>query len=358
MKKILFALPLALIPFALCGANPIEVKAEEPTSASQVSEQVSESVISESAQAGFAYKIAEPKIGYRDSADVSYTPGDNRIGAFYLSADGWNEGDTYTITLTVTGNITTALNGKILYIYEYRPTLVEWAGNAIARNENGSFTLTKPAIPGEYALSVNFTRTLVSNPVELTNINWESLLTVQNLMTVLGWLALTFITGALAIGAYKTRKKSSTTLDKVKKEVTDAIEAKFGAETAEQFEKLLKDVVGKTFDSINAKLETVDSNSAIMLRCLLLMQEDTPEARLAITELLTKLNTEKDGKAEEVSAMIKAEIEKYKAEAEAKASALEEAKKANEEWVAKAEEPIPLDEPIAEDKKEDDYGTL
>jgi hypothetical protein len=83
------------------------------------------------------------------------------------------------------------------------------------------------------------------------------------------------------------------------------------------------------------------------MRCLLVMQEGTPEARLAVTKYLSELDVSADEKAAQVKELIEGEMAKYKAEAEAKQKALEDAKKANSEWAEK----------VAEPKEKEDDGT-
>lgn len=284
----------------------------------------------------YEYRVMEAIIGYRDSEDVSYAKGDSRIGSYFLSADGWNDGDTYDITMTITGNVTTKLADKVVYIYEYRPTLVKWCGNEISMNGDKTYTLTKPTEKGDYALEINFTKTMITNPMDLTSINWSSLLTVQNLMTIGSWVVI--IVGILILYGLNRRykKRGSTTLEEVKKSISSEIENVYGVEMAKSINSLLDTSVKAAFTAIDEKLSKLDNNNATLVRCLLVMQENTPEARLAVTKYLSELDTAEDNKAEEVKKLIEAEMEKYKAEQEAKEKALEEARKVNEQWKDKA----------------------
>lgn len=280
----------------------------------------------------YEYRVMEAVIGYRDSEDVSYAKGDSRIGSYFLSADGWNDGDTYDITMTITGNVTTKLADKVVYIYEYRPTLVKWCGNEISMNGDKTYTLAKPTEKGDYVLEINFTKTMITNPMDLTSINWSSLLTVQNLMTIGSWVVI--IVGILILYGLNRRykKRGSTTLEEVKKSISSEIENVYGVEMAKSINSLLDTSVKAAFTAIDEKLSKLDNNNATLVRCLLVMQENTPEARLAVTKYLSELDTAEDSKAEEVKRLIEEEMEKYKADQEAKEKALEEARKVNEQW--------------------------
>lgn len=337
----LFAVPCifgnggnAALATSATGEGEGEVVSSETVSETETSSETSSE--SSTPAITYEYRVMEAIIGYRDSEDVSYAKGDSRVGSYFLSADGWNESDTYDITMTITGNVTTKLADKVVYIYEYRPTLVKWCGNEISMNGDKTYTLAKPTEKGDYALEINFTKTMITNPMDLTSINWSSLLTVQNLMTIGSWVVI--IVGILILYGLNMRykKRGSTTLEEVKKSISSEIENVYGVEMAKSINSLLDTSVKAAFTAIDEKLSKLDNNNATLVRCLLVMQENTPEARLAVTKYLSELDTAEDSKAEEVKKLIEEEMEKYKADQEAKEKALEEARKVNEQWKDKA----------------------
>ena len=335
MKKIL---ALSIASLALSGlAIPTTASAVFAEGEIETSEDVSISVSDEAstetkADAAYTYVINDAKIGYRDTEDVSYAVGDHSIGDYYLSADGWGDADTYDIVMTVKGNVSTKLSDKVLYLYEYRATAVTWNGIALDVNDDKTYTLKKPTAPGAYDLEINFTKTLISNPTDLSSVNWSSLFTVQNLMTIGSWVVI--VIGILVIYALNRRykKRGSTTLDEVKSSLNSEIENVCGKEMSEALSNLMSGTIKTTFDAIDKKLSTVDNNSAVLMRCLLAMQENTPESRLAVTKLLTELDTSEDKQSEQVRKLIEEEITKRDADKEARAKALEEAKKLNNSW--------------------------
>ena len=335
MNKIL---ALSVAALALTGltipatAVPAMAEGEEASSDAEPSQEPSSEVASEAAKETYSYSINDAKIGYRDSEDVSYAVGDVAIGDYYLSAYGWNEEDSYDVVMTVKGNVTTKLSDKVLYLYEYKATSVVWNGEALSVNDDKTYTLKKPSAPGAYDLEINFTKTLISNPTDLSSVNWSSLFTVQNLMTIGSWVVI--VVGILVLYGINRRykKRGSTTLDEVKKSLNSEIENVCGKEMSEALSNLLNASIKPTFEAIDSKLSTVDNNSVVLMRCLLAMQENTPESRLAVTKLLTELDTSEDKQAEQVRKLIEEEITKRDAEKEERAKALEEAKKANNAW--------------------------
>ena len=357
-KKALFAvglIALAAIP-ALAPKPAMEVMASSEETivvSSSQKETVSSIVVTSSEAPKYEYAIKEAFIGYRDDDSASYAKGGSAIGSYFLSDFGWNEGDEYDVVMNVKGNITTKLDSKIVYIYEYRPTLVRWAGKEIAQNEDKTYTLKKPEAKGEYDLEICFTRTAVTNPMDLTSLNWASFLTVENLMVVGSWVVIVIGILVIFFWGQHQRKKGQTTLQEVKASLQNQIETVYGTTVAKQLGDLFEGTVKKIFTAIDSKLSKIDDNNAILVRCLLLMQEDTPEARLAITECLTKLDASEDELGSKVKELIEKEIEKYKKDELDRLEAIAKVQQSNGEWAKKAEP-----DAEAEEEDKDGYGKL
>lgn len=313
----------------------------------------SEPISEEPVEEGLPYSINEAYIGYRDSEDSSYGAGTSAIGLYYLSAYGWAEDESEPIIMTVKGSVTTKLEGKIVYVYEYKPTLVKFAGAEVILGEDKAYSLAKPAEKGAYDLEIYFTKSLITNPMDLTSINWASLFTVQNLMTIVSWAVIFVGIIAMYVINAKYKKRGSTTLEEVKGALSKQIETQFGEKVASQVNELLDKVVKQSFDVLTSKMDAVDSNVSVLMRCLLVMQENTPEARLAVTEYLSQLQSTNDGQAAQVKALIEGEMAKFRAEQEAQAQAIAEAEQANKAWQEAAELETP-----EEPSDDDGYGTL
>lgn len=342
------ACSLAFVPSHAVGVFAEDSSESEPIVSSSDSQEIpAESSSEESAQEpsekAYLYSIKDAHIRYRNSEEESYAEGDAKIGLYYLSADGWND-EEEPIVMTIKGNVSTKIESKVLYIYEYRPTRVSFNGNVIPQREDKTYVLEKPAEEGEYDLAIDFTKTLIVNPTELASINWESLLTVQNLMTIGAWVLLFIAIIAMYMLNVHYKKRGSTTLQEVQSTLVAQIKESFGEQVAAQVNEFLKTVVAPSYDAIVNRVSCTDQNVTTLIRCLLVMQEGTPEARLAVTGYLAKLDQSNDEQAAQVRQIIQNEMDKYKAEQEAKKAkeeaqlkAVEEAAKVNEEWKNKAE---------------------
>ena len=121
------------------------------------------------------------------------------------------------------------------------------------------------------------------------------------------------------------------------RELNRRVEEKFGTTMAQSMNELFDVVIAKSFEAINSKLDSVNGNMTTLMRCLLVMQENTPEARLAVTKYLSELDAANSEQAEQVRALIEAEMKKYADDKKAKEDAIEQAKAANQKWKEEAE---------------------
>lgn len=346
MKKSMLMLPLmALVMSGFSAPAALGVMAEpDDSSVESIADSVEASVEATSEEPvasvekeGYDFSIST-SIQFRNTADGAYAEGTDKIGNYYLSADGWNEGDDYDIILNVQGNPTTEIKDKFLYIFEYKASKVVWSGADVMPNADKTFTLAKPAEAGVHSLVICFTREQMTIN-DLSSINWRELVNTQNLLTILAWVVMIGATiGMFAYNAH-IRKRGTTTLQEVKGAMISEIKTQYGDVLANQVSELFDNTVKPVFSAVDSKLSTLDGNMVIMLRCLLLMQEDTPEARLAVTELLTKIQKEDDELTAKVKKMIEDEITKRDDEAKRKAEALRQAKELNDAYIEETGEP-------------------
>jgi hypothetical protein len=99
--------------------------------------------------------------------------------------------------------------------------------------------------------------------------------------------------------------------------------------------------------TITSKLDGTSETCKTLARCFILAQEDTPEARLAIIQELTKLQTTEQELTEQVKAIIQQEVSKNQKIIEEQQQALTELKEANDA--------IEVEDTT---KKDDDYGQI
>lgn len=364
---LLSALPILACSLAISasvGKNEINALADGSEEISEeislIEEESSEEPAAQSEEKkdeGIVYVVKEAYIGFRDNETDSYGKGNSEIGSYFLSKDGWKEEDNEPIVMTIEGNVKTRLDSKIVYIYEYKPTLVKFAGEPISKGEDKTYKLEKPTQKGEYDLEIYFTKTLITSPVDVLDLNWKSLLTTQNLLTFGSWALLVVVCAILFFLTRKYKSRGTTTVQEAVAQVKKVVSDEFGEKAGDAVTDILNRVISPAFGAIDKKLEKVDGNIGIMLRCLLVMQEDTPEARLAVTKYLSELDTSKDELSAQVKEIIEREIAKRDAEKKAREEAIKEAEEKAEKWAEKSKQPEEK-EPEENQDKDDGYGVL
>ena len=128
----------------------------------------------------------------------------------------------------------------------------------------------------------------------------------------------------------KSKKIQSKTAGEISKTVESLINSKFG----EMTETFLKNTIMPIMEKYNVNMEFMDKTMKAMARCFMLAQENTPEARLAIVEELTKLNNNEKDLREEVKEIIEKEVAKSKEETAKLTQDLEDLKRANQEMTS------------------------
>ena len=97
--------------------------------------------------------------------------------------------------------------------------------------------------------------------------------------------------------------------------------------------KVVKEFLSKSFgpamDRINEKLLHTEEVCKVLARCMILAQENTPEARLAIIQELTSIQKSESDLAAQVEQLINEAIEKNKAAESQKMQQIAELEEAN-----------------------------
>ena len=286
----------------------------------------------------YSYKIATTTNFYKadDDTKTLYTLEEKEENPVYeLSADGWNAEDTAPIVLTIRETFAPLERvDKMVYAYVYKIDSVNWNGAAVATIEgyDYSYELAKPATEGTYNLSITFVKTMLSYK-DITNVEWASLFTTQNLMVALSWVVLFGFTLAMFVANRKLKKNEQYTLSGVKKSIVDYVDAKLGQEFAKKTEEFLDVTVKQTYIGIDKKLNTVDETVASMARCMMLLADGTPEARVTLLKELSTIQSKDEELAKKITAMIDEQVAKQKSDKEEKEKALEEAKAITEKYL-------------------------
>lgn len=227
----------------------------------------------------------------------------------------------------------------------YKIETVSVNGVNLTANEDGNYEFL--LVEGENIITATF---VVDNE-ELTSIanlladakdgEWDEIFTMSNLVQAIYWLLTTIFTSGFFITLLKTKKiKAETT-----KEIKTAVEAILSSKLGDSINTFLETTIVPLFEQYNIKINYTEETCKVLARCFALAQENTPEARLAIINELTKFkNTEQDLN-EEVKKIINEEIERNNAEKAQLNKTIEELKEANKKVVT----------PVSE---EDTYGQI
>lgn len=243
------------------------------------------------------------------------------------------------------GDIATLyVKGDFLYSVES----VKMNGTDLVAMENGNYQFY--LVEGENLVTATFK---VNNEQveEITKIidsvkenGIGSLLTVDNLLTLIYFLISAIFSSGFFVSLLKSKKLKTQTIDDVSRETKKVLEKC----TKEEIVNFLKNTIQPTVEKMLDKVDEVNEISTTLCECFILAQENTPEARLAIIDKLTKLQTANKELSEQIRQII---MEQKKAEEEKIAErdkAIQELKDANDS--------IPTKE--TKEEKKDEIGQL
>lgn len=206
-------------------------------------------------------------------------------------------------------------------------------GINLTANEDGNYEFL--LVEGENVISASY---IVDNE-ELTNManlladakngDWENIFTLSNVLTFISW----FISLIFSSGFFLTLIKTKKIKAKTTEEITGAVEAILASKLGTEIKTFLQNTVLPIIEQYNVKIEYTEETCKVLARCFALSQENTPEARLAIINELTKFKNTEQNLNEEVRKIINEEIERNNQEKEQLNKTIEELKEANKEVV-------------------------
>lgn len=244
------------------------------------------------------------------------------------------------------GNVGDKVTFKVSPYVLYKVETVTVNGVAITPNNDGIYEFL--LVEGENKVSATFVvnkaelETIAGVLADARNGDWSQIFTLDNMLTFISWMITTLLSSGFFITLIKSKKIQSKTAGEISGAVELLINSKFG-EMAESF---LNNTVMPIMEKYNVNMEFMDKTMKAMARCFVLAQENTPEARLAIVEELTKLNNNEKDLRDEVKQIIEKEVAKSKAETDKLSQDLEDLKKANQELNFTA------------NKEDEDYGEI
>lgn len=259
-------------------------------------------------------EVEEPEIIY--PCNVVLDISNKNYGDVLSDIEGGEIGDI--VTLKVSPNILCKI------------TNVTANGTQLLKNEDGNYTFALAEgdniVRVEFAVDNEQLTYLADQIGNIKNGNWEDILTVENLFLFIYWIMSMFMSSGFFVTLIKNKKIKTKTTNEIANVIKEANELSI----VETVNKVLEKVLGETFTKYLEKTDKIDETMRVLTRCFVLSQENTPEARLAIIQELTNLETNQQDLTNKVKAMILEEISKNNAEVENKKKAIEALKAANQ----------------------------
>lgn len=314
MKK--FALLFALLFVGIvsfCFVAPYEVaKAEgEGVSAGEsITDDISSSDGAEGSETGETGKGGES-----DEYACKVVLQSCQYGDMLADKEGGNVGDVVTLI------------AKPYSLFGVESVTVN--GVALTQNEDGNYNFT--LVEGENVVVATFK----VNQEEISYIlgliekakdgNWEDIFSLKNLFTIISWVISLFTAGGLCVTLLKKQKIKAKTAE----EISAAVEEVTKGETSKAVNAFMEKILGPSFDMFGEKLKEINEMCASMARCMVLAQENTPEARLAIIQELSKTNEKAQDLAEEVKRIVHDEMSATEKEKQEKIDTLKDLEEKN-----------------------------
>lgn len=212
--------------------------------------------------------------------------------------------------------------------------------NLIA-DENGTYTFA--LVEGENVITAEF----IINQEQIANIvgmikdvkenGFENLFTLKNLFLLISIMLGILSTSGLLITVLKSQKSNLKITENMAKFLQD--------ENNKAMLNFLKETIKPLTDKFNIAQNENTEIIKTMMRCFILSQENTPEARLAIINEISNFKTNNEELSEQVKAIINSEIDKR-----------EEKKEATKQAIANLEEKNKSVELMK--SEEDNYGQI
>lgn len=272
--------------------------------------------------------------------------GSNKYGDVYLSAEEGHEGDE--VTVIVSGNPTIDISGKMISLYKYALSYVTFNGQKIEAtdSEKGEYRVT--LVKGSNSIQAYFSGRVELSGMDISNVNWKSLLTVDNLLKFLYFVITLFLSSGFFITLIRSKKQKIKTTDEITSIVTDAVQKV----TSEKTQDFLTNTVKPMISTQNEQLADAADTSRVLMRVALLSQENTPEARAQIVKELQNYKTSDKELADKVQAIVNDAIKKQKDDEKAKADSVQAVKDS-----VNSIEPMKTDKDDTPDAG-GEYGTL
>lgn len=159
-------------------------------------------------------------------------------------------------------------------------------GTPIVKNENGEYQFV--VVQGENIITVEcqvnkedmqIVASLIDNAQKG---NWEEIFSFNNIFNLISWAISIFLGSGFLLTLLKNKKIKSITSDEIAAKMNTVIPETVTNVVLNQFQPII--------DAVNKAIKDVNESCDSLVRCMMLMQEGTPEARLAVSKELAGLN--------------------------------------------------------------------
>lgn len=314
MKK--FALLLALLfvgVMSFCFIAPYGVAKAEGESVSAVESIADDISSSDGAEGSETGETGKGEESDEYACKVVLQP--CQYGDMLADKEGGNVGDIVTLV------------AKPYSLFGVESVTVN--GVALTQNEDGNYNFS--LVEGENVVVATFK----VNQEEISYIlgliekakdgDWEDIFSLKNLFTIISWVISLFTAGGLCITLLKKQKIKAKTAE----EISAAVEEVTKGETSKAVNAFMEKILGPSFDMFGEKLKEINEMCSSMAKCMVLAQENTPEARLAIIQELSKTNEKAQDLAEEVKKIVHDEMSATEKEKQEKIDTLKDLEEKN-----------------------------
>lgn len=185
-------------------------------------------------------------------------------------------------------------------------------GTALVANEDGSYTFAmvegENLVSAVFEVNQNEIKYILGLVDTVKNGKFEDLFTLKNLMTLISWAISLFMGSGFCVTLLKSKKIKAQTAQ----EISEAVQVATESEVSKGINAFLGEKFGPSFDELSKSLTDITATCQSMARCMVLSQENTPEARLAIIQELSANSKKAETLADEVKKIVHAEIETNK----------------------------------------------
>lgn len=247
--------------------------------------------------------------------------GSNKYGDMYISTERGHVGDE--VTVIVAGNPTMDFSSKVVTLYRYSLSYVTVNGVKIEASDSEKGEYKFNLVEGVNDVKAYFSGRTEISVMDLSTVNWKSLLTVDNLLKLIYFAITLFLSSGFFITLIKTKKYQQ----KTQAEITSAVQSSADEVIANFMKNTVQPLLEKQGEQTTSSNETAKT----LMRVVTYALSGTSEDKLAALKEMQNLGTNDSALNEQIQAIVKQSMAEAEEKKEAQVKAIEEAKKSVEE---------------------------